>query len=378
VSEPSASERAWRQSLEIMSVVAFYFAVSLSLVFANKIMMKTMDFPFPLFLSWAQWIVAMVCILILHWLSPRYPKWFGTFSHLEWDWNIAWNVAPLTMIYIIMIAFNNICLRYVEVTFYQVARSLTLPWTITFSLYLFPEQGIDLKTILSCLVVFTGFVIGSVGEVHFSWPGLIAGVISSAAVAWYGIAIKKALPHVGGNQWRLLLYNTATAIVFMIPVLIVFDEMPYLSKIQFTPTIWNSLLISGVLGYLINIAIFMQVKYTTPLTNAISGTAKACVQTLLGWLLFRNPVSMLNFLGIVAVIGGSGWYSQIRYEAMKAKEAADEKNKGDVESPSSGAPGLSSGPASPASASEEKVAGVAAEKTAAGGKKEVTSPQLAK
>jgi len=107
--------------------------------------------------------------------------------------------------------------------------------------------------------------------------------------------------------------------------------MPYLNKMEITNQIWKAIWISGLLGFLINIAIFMQVKYTTPLTNAISGTAKACIQTLLGWLYFGNEVSSMNFLGIVAVIGGSGWYSQIRYEAMKQKEAADEKQKADVE-----------------------------------------------
>jgi GDP-fucose transporter C1 len=227
-----------------------------------------------------------------------------------------------------MITLNNVCLRYVEVTFYQVARSLTLPWTIAMSLVLFPDQGIDVKTVLSCLVVFSGFVIGSVGEVNFNWAGLIAGVISSAAVAYYGIAIKKALPHVGGSQWRLLIYNTTISIFLSIPVMWVFDELPYLNKeMEFSNQIWNAIWISGLLGFLINIAIFMQVKYTTPLTNAISGTAKACIQTLLGWLFFRNEVSGMNFLGIVAVIGGSAWYSQIRYDAMKQKEAEDEKKK---------------------------------------------------
>jgi len=54
---------------------------------------------------------------------------------------------------------------------------------------------------------------------------------------------------------------------------------------------------------LINIAIFMQVKYTTPLTNAISGTAKACIQTLLGWMFFRNEVSLMVRL----------WYFSFRY-----------------------------------------------------------------
>ena len=29
-------------------------------------------------------------------------------------------IAPLSMIYVLMLAFNNLCLNYVEVTFYQV------------------------------------------------------------------------------------------------------------------------------------------------------------------------------------------------------------------------------------------------------------------
>jgi GDP-fucose transporter C1 len=306
--------------------------VSLALVFANKIMMKNLEFPYPLFLSWAQWVVAEICILIGGFLSPRYPQYFSLFAPLEWDWAIAWKVTPLTVVYIVMITLNNVCLRYVEVTFYQVARSLTLPWTITMTLVLFPEQGIDVKTIFSCLVVFSGFVIGSLGEVNFSWAGLIAGVISSGAVAYYGIAIKKALPHVGGSQWRLLIYNTTISIFMSLPIMYFFDELPGVNNIVISNQIWNAIWISGVLGFLINIAIFMQVKYTTPLTNAISGTAKACIQTLLGWLFFRNEVSFMNFMGIVAVIGGSGWYSQIRYEIMKVKEALDEKQKAqDVE-----------------------------------------------
>lgn len=67
--------------------------------------------------------------------------------------------------------------------------------------------------------------------------------------------------------------------------MIVFDEMPGMSNIVITPEIWNALIVSGVLGFLINIAIFMQVKYTTPLTNAISGTAKVTlVVTALAFL----------------------------------------------------------------------------------------------
>ena len=38
----------------------------------------------------------------------------------EFDLNIARKVTPLTIMYVMMLAFNNLCLQYVEVTFYQV------------------------------------------------------------------------------------------------------------------------------------------------------------------------------------------------------------------------------------------------------------------
>lgn len=37
---------------------------------------------------------------------------------------------------------------------------------------------------------------------------------------------------------------------------------------------------------------FLQVKYTSALTNTISGTAKACVQTMLAAVIFKNPISV--------------------------------------------------------------------------------------
>ena len=51
--------------------------------------------------------------------------------------------------------------------------------------------------------------------------------------------------------------------------------------------------LAGVAGFLINTATYLQIKYTSPLTHAISGTAKACVQTVLGIMIYRNPISIM-------------------------------------------------------------------------------------
>jgi hypothetical protein len=42
---------------------------------------------------------------------------------ISMNWDIAAKVAPVTAIFVAMIVFNNFCLQYVEVSFYQVCLS---------------------------------------------------------------------------------------------------------------------------------------------------------------------------------------------------------------------------------------------------------------
>lgn len=48
----------------IVAVVVFYFVISLSVVFLNKIIMSGSDFEYPLFITWYQLVVALVLLLI--------------------------------------------------------------------------------------------------------------------------------------------------------------------------------------------------------------------------------------------------------------------------------------------------------------------------
>jgi len=307
--------------------------VSISLVFLNKWVMGDKAFPYPLFVSWFQLVVAEVMIIAFGWLGQRFKVFpLKLFVPWEWNWEIAKQVSKLSLVYVAMIAFNNICLRYVEVSMYQVARSLTIMWTILLSKYYFPDKIISKKTFLSCLVVFIGFVIGSVGEVNLELKGLIAGVISCFFVAYYNILVKSVLNNTfNKNTWRLMIYNTTISIFLFIPTiiadgslsLIFFDE-----NFKAPPGIWLNLTISGVLGILINIAIFLQINYTTALTGSISGTVKACLQTILGVIIFQNEISLLNGAGIVLVIMGSAWYSHIGYSEMVEAEEAKKVKTG--------------------------------------------------
>ncbi len=51
-------------SVTIAAVIAFYFVISLSMVFLNKLVLSNLNFDFPLFMTWFQLVVALVCIYI--------------------------------------------------------------------------------------------------------------------------------------------------------------------------------------------------------------------------------------------------------------------------------------------------------------------------
>lgn len=148
--------------------------------------------------------------------------------------------------------------------------------------------------LVACFIVFCGFALGSYGEINFSWAGIIYGVGSSAFVALYGIYVQKTLAAVDNNQWKLLHYNTTLAIVFLFPLVLFSGELSDIwatSEAIYDMGFWILMTISGLMGFAINVAIFLQVKYTSALTNTICGTAKACVQTVLALMIFRNPIS---------------------------------------------------------------------------------------
>ena len=122
------------------------------------------------------------------------------------------------------------------------------------------------------------------------------------------------------NQYLLIEYNTPLAIIFLAPFVWLNGEFDILKERRSTK-FWTMQTIAGVVGFIINIAIFLNIKYTTPLTHNLSGTVKACLQTLLAFIFFPGGETMtpMKFIGTVLVIAFSAYYAAVRRNEMKAK-----------------------------------------------------------
>jgi len=131
---------------------------------------------------------------------------------------------------------------------------------------------------------------------------------------WYTVSLvlTRAAP-------RLSAYNNANAALLFAPLVVLSGDLETVlsSGVLLRPAFLARLALSGVFGFLIGIASYLQISFTSPLTHNISGTAKACLQTLLAVLVWRNPITATNALGILLVAFGSLMYAVVRLREMK-------------------------------------------------------------
>jgi GDP-fucose transporter C1 len=310
----------------IASVVATYWFVSISMVYLNKVLMSSdgVSISAPLFITWYQCVVtAIIC-----WFAGkvadimqkradttlplvdsddsnaskghRGKSFFSQFPKAEYKLSIGQKILPLSIIFVGMITFNNLCLKWVEVSFYNVARSLTIVFNVVLS-YAMLGSSTSLKTMFCLGIVILGFFMGANGEVNFSFIGTMFGICSSLFVSLNSIYTKKVLPAVDNDHWKLTFYNNINAIILFIPLMAYYEADVIMAAIGVqlvSPMFWAAMTVAGFFGFSIGIVTVLQIKATSPLSHNISGTAKAAVQSMLAFYIWKNPATIMGVAGM--------------------------------------------------------------------------------
>lgn len=291
------------------------------MVFVNKYLLSSPDLKFdaPLFVTWFQCLVSVgICGILAGFASQGYIK----FPAFTIDFKIAREVLPLSLIFVGMISFNNLCLKHVSISFYMVVRSLTTVFNVILTYWFFGEKTSQ-KALGCCGIIILGFILGidqekGLGTVTFS--GVFFGVMGSLFVALNSIYTKKVLKVVEQNVWKLTLYNNFNACIIFLPFILI-SEIP---EIYAFPKLFDyyfmfAMIVSGTLGFSMGYVTSLQIKATSPLTHNVSGTAKAYAQTLMGVMYYNEVKTMLWWISNGFVLIGAALYSNVRNQEMKAK-----------------------------------------------------------
>ncbi|KAH0794471.1 GDP-fucose transporter-related protein [Histomonas meleagridis] len=314
-----------KAQLQSILAVSFYMTVSIGLVFLNRIVLTGSEKSGALFMSWFQFVVAYIIIVIISTFCQKVPL-LNLFPPIHYKLDVVIKVLPVSIAYLMMIGLNNKCLENVSVSGYQIVRSLSVFFNIILTFVIFHEKT-SLKACLGCAGVVLGFVLGIEGDINLTLKGTLLGVAASFFVAAYAIVVKRVMGLLDNNEYLLIEYNTPIAILILTPIVYFSGEFEVFTNSRST-RFWGVQVLAGVTGFIINIAIFLNIKYTTPLTHNLTGIVKACLQTVLAFLIFKDEVmTPMKFAGTVMTIGFSAYYAYVRKAEMKKKF---EENDNDV------------------------------------------------
>ncbi|XP_053600286.1 GDP-fucose transporter 1 [Plodia interpunctella] len=316
----------------IFIVVSCYWIVSITTVFVNKTLLssKSVALEAPLFITWFQCIVSFSICFILS-KTKGIPGVFDFPKGSPWSIDVFKKVVPLSVMFTLMIATNNLCLKYVGVSFYYIGRSLTTVFNVIFS-WLLLGQATSIRCMTCCAFIVFGFYLGVDQESllgSFSLIGTIYGVVGSLMLSLYSIFTKRVLPHVNQEVWLLSYYNNAYSIIIFLPLMALNGEfLELVCYSHFNSLVfWWQMLIGGICGFAIGYVTSLQIKVTSPLTHNISGTAKACAQTVMATQWYNETKNYLWWTSNIIILGSSALYARFKQQEMEVQARKPQEEK---------------------------------------------------
>lgn len=145
------------RATRIAGVVALYWFVSITMVFLNNHLLDNKDLDAPLFVTFYQCVVTVALCWSMQLLSKVWPGLID-FPSVKFDVKTSREVLPLSVVFIGMITFNNLCLKYVGVAFYTIGRSLSTVFNVLLS-YIILKQTTSLTALMCCGIILGGLML---------------------------------------------------------------------------------------------------------------------------------------------------------------------------------------------------------------------------
>jgi GDP-fucose transporter C1 len=189
-------------------------------------------------------------------------------------------LAPLIIVDAAGFTFNALCLRDEEAAFYQIARGMVLPLTITV-VALAGRKAPALPVVGCAAIVTFGFFLGVTRSANLPARAvprplaLFYGFLSSLAIATHAVLIKSSLPYVDGSSTKLCYWqNIGAGVILGVVTVLKGEARDFLGMARSGTWDWSTFawgnFVTGVFGFLISVAGILSVKVTSPVTHMFS------------------------------------------------------------------------------------------------------------
>lgn len=299
-------------SLSLFAAFSYGLA-SMAMVFINKAVV--MQYAHSMTLLTLQ---QLTTALLIH-----FGRVMGYTKAKSFNLDTAKKLILVSLFYNANVAFALASLKGVNIPMYIAIKRLT-PLAVLIAGCFSGKARPSTQVTLSVILTAAGVVIAALGDFSFDLVGYSMALTSVFFQTMYLVLVEKSGAEDGLSSVEIMFYNSFLSIPFLLFLIIATGEFPNSLSLLFAKS--NSLsfsvvlLISLVMGIVLNYTMFLCTIVNSALTTTIVGVLKGVGSTTLGFVVLGGvQVHGLNITGLAINTAGGLWYSFAKYQQKKSK-----------------------------------------------------------
>uniref|UniRef100_A0A8D0G4T3 Solute carrier family 35 member E3 n=1 Tax=Sphenodon punctatus TaxID=8508 RepID=A0A8D0G4T3_SPHPU len=287
-------------------------------------------------------LAASICIVFLNkWLYVRlrFPNLSLTLVHFTVTWLGLYlcqalrvfapkslrprQILPLALSFCGFVVFTNLSLQNNTIGTYQLAKAMTTPVIVGIQTLAYGKT-FPARIKLTLIPITLGVFLNSYYDVKFNFLGMVFAALGVLVTSLYQVWVGAKQHELQVNSMQLLYYQAPMSSAMLLCIVPFFEPIFGEGGI-FGP--WKlsavlMVLLSGVIAFMVNLSIYWIIGNTSPVTYNMFGHFKFCITLLGGYLLFKDPLSINQGLGILCTLSGI-----LAYTHFKLSEQEGNKSK---------------------------------------------------
>ncbi|KAI2665323.1 Solute carrier family 35 member E3 [Labeo rohita] len=277
-------------------------------------------------------LLSSICIVFLNkWIYVHYGfpnmtltlihfvvTWLGLFMFQKMDIFAPKSLRPAKIILLALsfcgfVVFTNLSLQSNTIGTYQLAKAMTTPVIIVIQT-MYYRKSFSTKIKLTVVPITLGVILNSYYDVKFNLLGMVFATLGVFVTSLYQVWVGAKQHELQVNSMQLLYYQAPMSSAFLLVLVPFFEPLTGEGGI-FGPWSFQALvmvLLSGVIAFLVNLSIYWIIGNTSPVTYNMFGHFKFCITLLGGYVLFQDPLSLNQGLGILCTLTGTLAYTHFR------------------------------------------------------------------
>ncbi|KAJ6997866.1 hypothetical protein D5086_011065 [Populus alba] len=298
----------WSVFRSLLAILQWW-GFNVTVIIMNKWIFQKLDFKFPLSVSCIHFICSSIGAYVVIKVLKIKPL---IVVEPEDRWR---RIFPMSFVFCINIVLGNVSLRFIPVSFMQTIKSFTPATTVVLQ-WLVWRKYFDWRIWASLVPIVGGILLTSVTELSFNMFGFCAALFGCLATSTKTILAESLLHGYKFDSINTVYYMAPLATMILgLPAILV-EGSGVINWFYTHEAVWSSLIIilsSGLLAFCLNFSIFYVIHSTTAVTFNVAGNLKVAFAVLISWMIFRNPISVMNAVGCAITLVGCTFYGYVRH-----------------------------------------------------------------